>query len=468
MSADLFAEFGNGAPTSQPSKAARQQPAPSQAGSLIAGLDAFEDATLPQTSSSHLNAPTSFQAQNKTQGYTFDDFGEFELPQNDNDEVLFDATLETFSGYEDDDWGEFESAQFPGHQFGQTHAQKPLKTPKAVTPPTTKFIQSSQPPTGHPGTVDLLGPFDSLTVDDKPTTTQKPSAHTLIDDIPTKERANVQPPRKPLPLEEDSFEDWGDFTDGPVETSGSKATEPKRAPSNNGQAQTPKAGSQARGMPQTLKLTAQSRPTGHVRPTNIPPPSILLELFPQLFERLRQEGTEAKKNLQGREALDSVALAIICTLKAVARVVAGRTLRWKRDAILSQSMRIGPARAGKAGGMKLNTVNKNEDIKEKQEAVDVLNLWRDRAAVFNSVIQAAGRRPVQAVAENTRVTTATASQGAIKASHACALCGLKRDERVPKLDENVEDSFGEWWTEHWGHTECRLFWEDNSSLLGQR
>ncbi|KAL4799846.1 hypothetical protein BDV19DRAFT_237898 [Aspergillus venezuelensis] len=468
MSADLFAEFGNGAPTSQPSKAVRQQPAPSQAGFLIAGLDAFEDATLPQTSSSHLNAPTSFQTQNKTQDYTFDDFGEFELPQNDNDEVLFDATLETFSRDEEDDWGEFESAQFPGHQFGQTRTQKPLQTPKAVTPPTTKSIQSSQPSTAPSGTVDLLGSFDSLTIDDKPTTTRKPSTHTLIDNIPRIKRATVQPPRQPLPVEEDSFEDWGDFTDGPVETSKPKATESQRVSGNNEQAQTPKATSQAQGMKQALKPTVQYRSKGHIRPTNIPPPSILLELFPRLFERLRQEGTEAKRNLQERDALDSIALSIICTLKAVARVVAGRTLRWKRDTILSQSMRIGPARAGKAGGMKLNTVNKNEDIKEKQEAVDVLNLWRDRAAVFNSVIQAAGRRPVQVIAENTRVTTATASQGVIKASHACALCGLKRDERVPKLDENVEDSFAEWWTEHWGHTECRLFWEDNSGLLGQR
>jgi hypothetical protein len=75
---------------------------------------------------------------------------------------------------------------------------------------------------------------------------------------------------------------------------------------------------------------------------------------------------------------------------------------------------------------------------------------------------------VQVVLENTRVTTAMASQGAIKAPHACALCGLKRDERIPKIDENVEDSFGEWWTEHWGHTECRQFWEDNMGLLGQR
>jgi hypothetical protein len=118
--------------------------------------------------------------------------------------------------------------------------------------------------------------------------------------------------------------------------------------------------------------------------------------------------------------------------------------------------------------MKLSTVNKNESIKEQQEAVDVLTMWRDQAALFNSVIQASGRQPIHAIAENARVVTATAAQGAIKAPHACALCGLKRDERLPKIDENVQDSFGEWWVEHWGHSECKGFWEKNMGLLAQR
>jgi hypothetical protein len=60
-------------------------------------------------------------------------------------------------------------------------------------------------------------------------------------------------------------------------------------------------------------------------------------------------------------------------------------------------------------------------------------------------------------------------EGAIKASHPCALCALKRDERILRVDEgDVNDSFGEWWTEHWGHTGCRIFWERNKDLLLQR
>lgn len=118
--------------------------------------------------------------------------------------------------------------------------------------------------------------------------------------------------------------------------------------------------------------------------------------------------------------------------------------------------------------MKLSTVNKNEDIKEQQQAVDVIGLWRDRAAVFSSVVQASGQKPVPVITNTIRAITASAEQGALKAPHACALCGLKRDERLPRVDEGVEDSFGEWWTDHWGHTDCRDFWESHSKLLDQR
>lgn len=120
--------------------------------------------------------------------------------------------------------------------------------------------------------------------------------------------------------------------------------------------------------------------------------------------------------------------------------------------------------------MKLSAVNKHEDVKEEQDAVDVLALWRERAALFNAIIQAAGLRPIPPVADPSalKVVTARLEQGGLKAGHACALCALRRDERVLKVDEGVQDSFGEWWTEHWGHTACRVFWERNSRLLGQR
>jgi len=40
---------------------------------------------------------------------------------------------------------------------------------------------------------------------------------------------------------------------------------------------------------------------------------------------------------------------------------------------------------------------------------------------------------------------------------------LKRDERVARVEFGVEDSFGEWWVEHWGHRTCRNFWAAQKS-----
>ncbi|OJJ51328.1 hypothetical protein ASPZODRAFT_127388 [Penicilliopsis zonata CBS 506.65] len=203
-----------------------------------------------------------------------------------------------------------------------------------------------------------------------------------------------------------------------------------------------------------------------VRPTNIPPPSVLLQLFPRVFDELQQAALRAKAIPGAHAEVEKVAESIRRTLKVVARVVAGRTARWKRDTFLSQSMRIGPARpGGKTGGMKLSSVNKSESVKEQQEAGDLLQLWRDRTAVFNSAVLSAGKRPVPPPPDDARAIIAP---GALKAAHACALCGLKREERLTRTDEQVEDSFGEWWTEHWGHRDCQLFWDEYKQCLDQR
>ncbi|KAL4775634.1 hypothetical protein BDW60DRAFT_204203 [Aspergillus nidulans var. acristatus] len=466
MSADLFTEFGYAASASQPSRTACLQAVSSQDETLIPGLDSFEDATLSQLSPRHPHElkPPSARPSVHNQLKQLDDFGDFELPQGrNNNDVLFDATLERFSDNGSDDWGDFESAEVTVGPPAQKPTSESVESEKAVNKPVPKAPPNHNSASGSLGMLDLLGPMDSFTIQDKPMASghqgnKKPGDTTI--------RSNVQYTKPRLPVEEEPFEDWGDFSDGPTEASQNsnlEVPEPQVSGKKGNLTQPSKAIASLRA-----PAIKQSSSTVQVRPTNIPPPSILLELFPQLFERLRQEGTEAKRNLQQKDALNSIAESITYTLKTVARIVAGRTLRWKRDSILSQSMRIGPARSGKAGGMKLSSVNRNEDIKEQQEAVDIINMWRDRASLFNSVVQAAGRRPVQVIPNNTRVIIATASQGAIKAPHACALCGLKRDERIPKVDENVEDSFGEWWTEHWGHTECRQFWEDNKGSLGQR
>ncbi|EAW11500.1 uncharacterized protein ACLA_091980 [Aspergillus clavatus NRRL 1] len=460
MSADLFAEFGHQGSPSNPPAGSHQQHPRFQTNSLIPDLDGFEEATSASSPQNDLNNQ-QFLSHN-SQSWTSPGHSAFALSNTssqfqgyeEDSNVLFDATLESVSDNESEDWGDFETAEtMTGQRQSQAYAERSTKPQGAQR---------------SPGLATPINLMDTLSIEDaKPPIPGRSTVTRRTNEPVSKTRISSPTPLSSTPAHEESFEEWGEFIDGPVE-------EPISAGVSNASAN--KAAPDRTTNPTESVRVPLPSPTAQkeraseaqIRPTNIPPPSVLLELFPRLFEQLRQEATTARRNPQQKDTVENVASLVFCTLKAAARVVAGRTLRWKRDSILSQSMRIGPARAGKTGGMKLSTVNRNESIKEQQETIDVLNTWRDHTALFSSVIQASGRRPIQVISENARVTTATSAQGAIKAAHACALCGLKREERLHKVDENVEDSFGEWWVEHWGHTECKEFWERNMKLLAQR
>lgn len=476
MSADLFAEFGFGpAPTQRPD-GSRQGKAESQTNSLIPGLETSED-TLSTGSSDRLNRhqfQTAGQSVHAGRSTTTSESNITrpldEISRERDDNVLFDATLETFPGDGDDDWGEFESAEtLPEHS-------QPTGLTSKLNNSVLPRHERSTPSKGSgvlPSPINLI---DSLSIEDEVSWTRSQSMSAVAKTDPKSSKKSSLVSTGPSAESTDEFfDEWGDFLGGqPTEVSSREArkskpceefADDKREPIQNKTLPVQAEKNTRRAQSQSEDRASTTR----IRPTNIPPPSVLLQLFPRLFEQLQQEASRLRGNPEQKAALEDIASLISCTLKVAARVVAGRTLRWKRDSILSQSMRIGPARAGKSGGMKLNTVNKTENIKERQEALDLVGMWRDRAGFFNSIMLSSGKRPIQVIADNVRVITAGPEKGALKALHACALCGLKRDERLPgKIDENVEDSFGEWWTDHWGHTDCRQFWEKNIELLDQR
>ncbi|KAJ5574364.1 uncharacterized protein N7459_008791 [Penicillium hispanicum] len=492
MSADLLAEFGQG------SGPAQSQPTRPQAHSLIDDLEPTDDEFFDSTAAAFQDKPKSFnliapQSQHTTPASQQPPrFDVFDLPRPHDSDVLFDAAVDTPASETEDEWGEFEGPEAPSQPSQPAHLTPAVQAAKAPTPRFQPY-QNTQ----ISATVDLL---DSLSVEDSVSSTKElpnsalksnqhpqegkpPPASVWEDDSfgdwgEFADGPSVQPPPtksppkpnqfapKPTPAQptwdDDAFDDWGDFTDGPRAPSAPSPAEPKPASKPSKATPNPAPRSFTSGTPAPASKV--------VRPTNIPPPSVLLELLIDIFNNLQQEATKVKARDTAASARETTALRINNTLETAARIIAGRTLRWKRDTILSQSMRIGPA-TGKVGGMKLSAVNKHEDVKEEQDAVDVLTLWRERAALFNTVIQAAGQRSIPAVpdAGALKVVTARADQGALKASHACALCALKRDERVLRIDEvDVQDSFGEWWTEHWGHAGCQRFWEANRHLLGQR
>ncbi|KAJ5676249.1 hypothetical protein N7462_009146 [Penicillium macrosclerotiorum] len=512
MSADLLAEFGQCSGTDQtsahPPQSARPQP-----NTLGGGLDQSDDIFFGTTSDSLHNLsqnstlaslPSQYAPVTPRQAPSLQ---AFDLPRQEDSDVLFDATLDTPASDADDDWGEFE---------GPEATAQPSPGPPQPTAVISKAAQAPSSPRAHDeprfaGTAALLGSLslvDPITHPNQPFPVgpNKPQASNPLsqsgwdddsfgdwvqfadaqstkpssDHLP-KDNQLPAPSSKPLPADEnDSFGEWGGFTDGPSAnpTTTTRAKVPLRhnppQPTWEDGFDTwddftdgPALTRPAPISPSPQSFTSSALPSSTaVRPTNIPPPSILLDLLLTRLQTLAQEAQAAKTQPAPSKA--AAAVTIITTLTAAAHIIAGRSHRWKRDTLLAKSMRIGPA--GKAGGMKLSAVNKHEDVKEAQDAVDVLGAWRERAALFAAVVQSAGRKPVPVVLEpgQLKVVTARAEAGALKAGHACALCALKRDERVLRLDEEVQDSFGEWWTEHWGHTGCRVFWEENKESLGQR
>ena len=211
-------------------------------------------------------------------------------------------------------------------------------------------------------------------------------------------------------------------------------------------------------------------------PSNIPPPSILLAVIATVFGSLAKG---LKTVTFGQPLVEPSTLsqlhALLSTIRAAARILAGRKLRWKRDHILSQSMKIGPAHSGRTGGMKLAGVDKAESRREDQEAAEALQIWKQQAGPLRSTVAALNghlpeneRFKVPEMADSMPIRQGKPSEGTVTAPKCCFLCGIKRDERVGNVDFDVEDSFGEWWVEHWGHIDCVAFWENERHLLPQR
>lgn len=235
----------------------------------------------------------------------------------------------------------------------------------------------------------------------------------------------------------------------------------------------------------TINIAAPADPTSAptLPPTNIPPPAVLLSIFPSLFssaqsalfDTLTKIPHDQKQELLNHSATHQFLRGFIGLSNVLAHIIAGRKQRWKRDQFLAQGMRIGPAAAGGKGGMKLAGVDKSEVAKEDREALDAVRQWRSIVGKLRSAVAGANAGtsnklpPVPEISEQMPVKVLKPAEGGISASHACALCGLKREERVPKMDEGVNDSFGEWWVEGMNmHLLCKNFWDEHSGKMRSR
>lgn len=202
-------------------------------------------------------------------------------------------------------------------------------------------------------------------------------------------------------------------------------------------------------------------------PSNIPPPSILLPflttIIQQYYNILRGLQHHATPNVSDSEPI----CKILQLATTAAHIIAGRKSRWKRDMLLAQNMRIGPSHSGKAGGMKLTGIDRAEALREDREVVDLVRIWKNHLGCIRSAVGATSSIS-SSIPNLTEMMPVKTSRGSLASTKGCALCGLKREERVDRVDELVEDSFGEWWVEHWGHTTCMWFWDCHHDGLQQR
>lgn len=402
-------------------------------------------------------------------------------------DILFDATDEFPAEDDDDEFGEFESVEPTVKQppmansrpmedlFGGLSMETtlPKKLPNSLSM-STNLAAGSLPYPSAPKSPSFQerNPFSDLGLQTSKVAAvaaekgQNPNSSTPVTVWPS------FVPKQPDPYEDSPIpnnqldEDWGDFEDLPAKTPAVKSS-------------TTPSGIEvdAWGWDTADKVASVTPPVNVPPPTNIPPPSVLLSLFPGLFDLPQHSLFKAVSHqsftLRNRILSDTGTIeflrAYLLLATVAARIIAGRKLRWKRDTILSQAMKIGPAAAGGKGGMKLTGIDKSELVREDRESAEAVRIWKEQLGRLKSVVAVANTSlrdaSIHLLIPEIKEIMHVKTKGLLAAPKPCVICGLKRDERIDKVDFEVEDSFGEWWTEHWGHRACRNFWQEHESKL---
>lgn len=347
--------------------------------------------------------------------------------------VLFDAEEDAD---DDDDFGDFEDSQS-----------------KSVTPA----------PSGHSSAlVDLLGdlnvsqPEPSVGRKSK-NVNQSSKPQSTARKTPIGAFGIASKPKQPNPTPASTLQavdnDWDTFDDweASIPTQALKKPETtKKIPVTSSSAPAP-----------ILSPAIVDVQPGELPPTNVPPPGVLLSLFPpffadaqeKLFKPMAAQTLPMRNKLLTEPGTVAYLQGYLMLASVAAHIIAGRKLRWKRDQHLSQGMRIGPASSRATSGMKLTGIDKGENLKEEREVSDVVRVWKDQVGRLRHVVSGVNQAKAGTLGtppdlqETMPVRTLKQSEGGVPARQPCMMCGLKRDERVTGADAAVEDSFGEWWVE---------------------
>jgi len=367
--------------------------------------------------------------------------------------VLFDAEDDLD---DDDDFGDFE-----GEQESKTQSTAPVASSSAI--------------------VDLLGDM-SIAQAQPPSTSSKDTANASRSSKPqatTNNKLNtgfgaVAKAKQPAPTPAVAQEDdgWDEFDDWEASIPTKASSKPEAVKStSNSETITPAP---------ILSPTTTDPQAGELPPTNVPPPGVLLSLFPSLFAEAQEklfkpmaaQPLPMRNKLLAEPATIAYLQGYLILGNVAAHIIAGRKLRWKRDQHLSQGMRIGPASSRATSGMKLTGIDKGENMKEEREVSDVVRSWKEQVGRLRHVVSGANQIKAGTLdrgpdlQETMPVKTFKQSEGGIPARQPCMLCGLKREERVTAADMATDDSFGEWWIDQVNmHRGVSMRWPRRRRLL---
>ena len=401
------------------------------------------------------------------------------LRQPADPSVLFDAQEFELEGGEgedddfddDDDFGDFE-----------TVAPAPSKPAHAAAPAPAPAPAPARQQAAAPPSMDLLSLDDPEPAPSKPklahktsgslsfgaTTIAKPQGTSKVSKAPAvSHKSKPSKATATAAADDDEWAAWDSFE--------SAAAPGKKEAAKPAPSQGPDSWDwAAAGTPKPSQTPSQKARDDQPPPINVPPPSVLLSAFPALFNTgnslfkpvAGQSAPIKQRILSDPRAVDFLHGYILIATTA-ARIIAGRKHRWHRDKILAKSMSIS---AAGSKGMKLAGVDRTQSVREDREAADVAAAWREHVGRLRSAVAAANSSgkaslKVPEISDNMPVSTAKFVPTAPKP---CIICGLKREERVAKVDFEVEDSFGEWWVDHWGHRACKNFWLEHEETLRQR
>ena len=305
--------------------------------------------------------------------------------------VLFDAEDFELDGGEeddgfddDDDFGDFETVQ-----TAPAHLAKPQPpVPPSYNMPSMDLLSLDEPePTISKPIVEAAPQkqgsglkFGALSRDgatsptkpvSQPPTTTRDTTKKPITKAQTSQTSKSKPQVNSTNNSLDAWggdefdESWSAWDDGPAAKT--QPTQPKKTVAQNVKAEPESWDWDPSPADATVAVDDTSPP-----PVNVPPPSIILSTFPELFKlgeplfkSTAGQNAATKQQILSNPKTVEFLRGYILLATTAGRVIAGRKQRWHRDKILAKSMSIS---AAGSKGMKLAGVDKTQSVREDREA----------------------------------------------------------------------------------------------------